>query len=105
MVFEARGASGVKANVVPEKLTVPPMTVSPCLNMKVPGARIVEGSIASLNVAVMILLRSTPVELFVGSVDIAVGAVLSAAEPVMKLHTKSLAIALPARSLTPVAPP
>ena len=47
-----------------------------------------------------------PVELSVGSnvflLIVTVGAVVSGVTPVVKLHTKSLANALPARSLAPV---
>src|SRR5437773_505595 len=43
----------------------------------------------------------TPVAEFAGTVALTVGAVVSGITPVVKLHTKSAASALPARSLAP----
>src|SRR3989339_1000471 len=66
---------------------------------------IVEGSIASLNVALTALLVATPVALSAGFVRITVGAALSRAAPpapVVKVHMKFAASALPARSPAPV---
>ena len=62
----------------------------------------VKGSIASLKVAAIFLLTATPVAALAGSVKLTVGAVVSEPAPVVKLHPKALAMALPARSLTPV---
>jgi hypothetical protein len=62
----------------------------------------VEGSIASLKVAVGFVLRATRVAEFAGTVELTVGGVVSGAAPVVKLQTKLLTIALPARSLAPV---
>ena len=66
------------------------------------AAVIVSGSIASLKVAAIFLFSATPVALFAGSVEVTVGAVVSAVAPVVKLQTKLLASGLPARSLAPV---
>ena len=62
----------------------------------------VSGSIASLKVAAMFLLRATAVAALAGSVELTVGAVVSGVTPVVKLQLKPVASALPARSLTPV---
>ena len=63
----------------------------------------VAGSTASLKVTVMLAVRETPVAPLAGEVDETVGAVVSTE----KLHTRSAAKALPARSFTrgSVAPP
>jgi len=60
----------------------------------------VAGSTASLKVAVMFVLTGTLVAVSAGSVEVTVGAVLSAA-PVVKFHVVA-ASALPAKSLIPV---
>jgi len=65
----------------------------------------VEGSIASLKVAVMVWLIATPVAPSagtLGSVALKVGAVVSGVAPVVKLQLMSVLSALPARSLAPV---
>ena len=61
-----------------------------------------KGSIGSLKVTLTVLLSGTAVAPQLGLVKITVGGVLSGAGPVVKVHVKSLNIALPARSLTPV---
>jgi len=61
----------------------------------------VAGSTASLKVAVMFVLTGTLVAVSAGSVEVTVGAVLSAA-PVVKFHVALAASALPAKSLIPV---
>ena len=80
---------------------MPAIGVAPWFKVKVTFV-IVSGSITSLKVAAAFLLRATPVAPFAGSVKVTVGAVVSAAAPVVKVHTKLLANALPARSLAPV---
>ena len=62
----------------------------------------VAGFIASLKVAVMTVLEHTPAEPLAGVSDITVGGGLHPLEAVLKLHTKSVAKALPKVSLTPV---
>jgi hypothetical protein len=63
----------------------------------------VAGSIASLKVAETFVLTGTPVFVSIGSVGrTAVGAVASAAAPVVNVHTWLAANALPAKSLNPV---
>jgi hypothetical protein len=59
----------------------------------------VEGSIASLNVAEISLLRGTAKT---GLVETTRGGVVSGIGPVVKRHTKLLSSALPERSLAPV---
>jgi len=54
--------------------------------------------IASLKVAVMLLLRATDVAKSAGAVGLTVGAIMSAA---VKDHTLAAARAFPARSLAP----
>jgi hypothetical protein len=61
---------------------------------------IVEGFIASLKVAVTTVLGQTPDEPFGGVTETTVGAHRLA--PVVKVHTKLLASALPNVSLAPV---
>src|ERR1043166_3791007 len=63
---------------------------------------IVNGSIASLKVALMVWLIGTPVAEFAGTVKLTVGAVVSGVAPVVKLQLKAVNSALPARSLAPV---
>jgi hypothetical protein len=87
--------------MAPVEVTVPETGVAPCVKEKV-AAVIVAGSIASLKVAVMFPLTSTLVAVSAGSVELTVGAVVSAVAPVVKLHVLLAANALPARSLTPV---
>ena len=100
----ARLLAGLKAAVVPVYVTVPDTGVVPRFKVKVVVV-IIDGSITSLKVAVMILFRATSVAAFAGSVEITVGGVTSAEAPVVKLQKKSLANALPDWSLTPSAPP
>ena len=75
--------AGVKDAVVPLYEIVPGIMFAPWLSVKV-VALIESGSMASLNVAVIILLSTTPVALVAGSVEITVGA---AREPVVNVHT------------------
>jgi hypothetical protein len=63
---------------------------------------IVKGSIGSLKAAVTLWLMATPVAALAGTVAPTVGAVVSRVAPVVKVQTKSVASALPARSLAPV---
>jgi hypothetical protein len=63
---------------------------------------IVAGFIASLKVAVTVLATATPVAPEAGIIDTTVGGVVSAATPVVKVHTIGAARAVPATSLTPV---
>ena len=93
--------AGVKVAIGPTRVTAPETGVVPCFKVKV-AVVIVNGSIASLKVAAIPWLIGTPVAAFAGSVELTVGAVMSGVAPVAKLHTKSLANALPARSLAPV---
>ncbi len=67
-----RWFEGVKDAVVPVYETVPATGSSPCFKVNV-DVPIVRGFIASLNVAVTILLRVTSVASFDGSVEITVG--------------------------------
>lgn len=63
---------------------------------------IVKGSIASLKVALTVLLSATSVAPQTGLVKVTVGGVVSVPGPVVKVHVKLLASALPARSWAPV---
>src|SRR5205807_2242582 len=63
---------------------------------------IVKGSIASLKVALMVRLIATARSPLAGTVELTVGGVVSGVTPVVKLQRKSVAGALPARSLAPV---
>jgi hypothetical protein len=64
----------VKVAVVPEAVIVPATAVAPGPAKVKVVALIVEASIETLNVAVMIALRATPVEVSAGTVDTTVGA-------------------------------
>src|SRR5437016_2831584 len=63
---------------------------------------IVKGSIASLKMALMVWLIATAVSAPAGTVVFTGGGVVSGVAPVVKLQLKSVASALPARSLAPV---
>src|SRR5207253_1814863 len=71
------------------------------INLKL-AVLIVKGSIASLKVALMVWLIGTAVAASAGTVALTVGRVVSGVAPVVKLQLKSVASALPARSLAPV---
>src|ERR1043166_2654567 len=91
------------AAVKPPYVTVPATGVVPCFKVNV-RVVVVNGSIASLKVAAIFWLTATPVAALAGTVKLTMGAVVSAAAPVVKLQIKSLApaaSALPARSLAP----
>jgi len=100
-VLAARLLVGSKAATAFVEVTVPETGVAPCVKVKV-AAVIVAGSIASLKVAAMFPLTTTLVAVLAGSVELTVGAVVSAVVPVVKLHVLLTANGLPARSLTPV---
>ena len=80
---------------------VPATAVLPCSEVKVTVV-IVNGSIASLNVAAIFWLMATPVAPLAGTVKLTVGVVVLEVAPVVKLQLKPVASALPARSLEPV---
>ena len=67
-------------------------------------AVILAGLIASLKVAVTAVVNATPVAPLAGDRPVTVGGVTSAAA-VLKVQPASAAKALPAASLTPLAPP
>src|SRR5688572_26843680 len=71
------------------------------INFKV-AVLMVRGSIASLKVALTVWLIGTAVAPWAGTVILTVGEVVSGVAPVVKLQLKSVAGALPARSLAPV---
>jgi hypothetical protein len=102
LVLNFRGPEGVNVADVPTGVTVPgtliPLTVS---FMVKDEELIVDGSISSLKAALTFRLIGTSMAVLVGDVTLTVGATLSAAAPVVKVNSKSLAIGLPARSLTP----
>src|SRR5438094_8226653 len=79
-------------------MTVPATEVVPCFKVR-RALVLVNGSIASLKVAAIFRLVATAVAALAGTVKLTVGAVVSGVAPVVKLQTKSLASALPARSL------
>jgi len=80
---------------------VPDTGVVPCFRVKV-DVVIVKGSIVSLNVTRIFVLIGTPVAAEAGDVNVTRGGVVSGSAPVVKLHTKLAASALPAGSLAPV---
>ena len=85
---------------MPDTVDVPP-SEDEKVKVKV-SVVIVKGSINSLKVAVGFLLMGRSVAPFTAPVELTVGAVVSAVEPVVQLTEKSLASALPARSFAPV---
>ena len=80
---------------------MPETGVVPCIKVKVAVVS-VKGFIAFVKVAVIALLMTTPVALTIGMTELTIGAVVSGAAPVVKLHTLLAARALPAKSLAPV---
>ena len=80
---------------------MPATGVVPCIRVKV-VVLIVEASIASLKVAVIVSLSATFVSALAGPVAARMGAVVSGAMPVVKLQLMSVVSALPARSFAPV---
>src|SRR6266699_822760 len=62
----------------------------------------VKGSIAALKVALMGWVIATAVAPLAGTVELTIGGVVSGVAPVVKLQLKSVASALPAKSLAPV---
>jgi hypothetical protein len=101
-VLDARLAAGVKVATEPAATYVTaPITATPPgpVTAKVIGL-IVAGFIATLKVAVRAWLMGTPVAPLAGMVKMTVGGVAAGTD--LKLHTKLLASALPARSIAPV---
>ena len=79
-LFTARALDGVKTAVNPAYVIVPVTAVANGpVTLKAAGAVVVAGSIASLNVAVILLLICTPVSRFAGTVEVTVGAELTVA--------------------------
>src|SRR5438477_10572080 len=101
MVPGACVLSGLRLPVTPAQVPVPVLFGSGSFSLKV-AVLIVKGSIASLKAAAMLPLMATPVAALAGTVALTVGRVVSGVSPVVKLQTKLLTNALPARSLTPV---
>ena len=82
MVKGARAMVGVKDAVVLVYLNVPGTIVVPCFTVKVVAGDLrVNESIGTLKVAIITLLRRTPVALFAGSEDTVGGT------SVVKVHT------------------
>ena len=75
--------------------------MAPCTSTKV-DKEIVDGSMASLKVAESVLPMGTPLAPLAGDVEVTVGAVALMDAPVVKVHTKLLAKALPNWSLAAV---
>lgn len=102
-MFSAKGFEGVNLAVLPLTLTVPMIgTLSKAVSsVKLVWFR-VELVIASEKVADIEEFVATPIAELAGDVADTVGGVLSALAPVVKLHVKLAARALPARSCAPV---
>ncbi len=81
------------------KVAVPGTTAPPVVTVSenTPAAVTVAGFMASLNVAVILRLMGTLIAPLTGLVEMTVGMV-----PVVKLHTKLLARAVPIASVAPV---
>ena len=65
---------------------MPDTGVAPCCRVKV-ALVTVKGPIASLNVALMLLSADTPCALVAGAVEVTVGGVVFALDPVVKFQT------------------
>jgi hypothetical protein len=101
-VLAARLLAGVSVAVAPTKATVPVTGVIPGpVKVKVVPL-IVAGSIAVLNVAETFWLVGTFVAPLTGIVAMTVGGAVLGAAPVVKLHTKLAASALPGTLFAPV---
>lgn len=100
-VFGSRFAVGENMTVLlaATKVAVPGTSAPPVVTIseKTPVAVTVAGFIASLNVAVILRLMGTLIAPLTGLVEITVGIV-----PVVKLHTKLFARAVPIASVAPV---
>ena len=83
VVPDKRLAEGVKYAVLAAYVIIPVSEVAPCFKVKVVAVR-VNGFIGTLKVAVIILLRTTPVTRSNGSVENTVG---DRVAPVLKVHT------------------
>src|SRR5256885_1576757 len=92
------------ASALPARSLAPVVIVARLVGLGagVASGVIVKASIASLKAAAIFWLMATPVAALAGTVKLTVGAVVSGVAPVVKLQTKLLASALPARSLAPV---
>ncbi len=88
---------GLNVAVVPLYETDPSTEIVPCLSVKVEEV-MVHGFMGTLNVAVTVLLRTTCVAPFAGSVEITTGAVAN----VVNLQTYLLATGTPATFFAPV---
>src|SRR5665648_284188 len=68
-----RSTVGLNDAVVPVYVTAPATEVAPCFKVNVVPVR-VKGSIATLKLAVTVLVALTPIALLIGSVKVTVGA-------------------------------
>jgi hypothetical protein len=101
VVLYASGLEGLRVAVFPDRDTVPVTVEAPTESRKV--VPLTEAaSIGSENVAVTFTLGSMPVAAFAGLMRVTVGGAVSGAGSVVKVHTRSDARLLPARSCTPV---
>src|ERR1700720_1996994 len=100
-VLGSRFAVGEKMTVLlaATNVAVPGATAPPVVTVSenTPAAVTVVGFMASLNVAVIFRLMGILIAALTGLVEITVGAV-----PVVKLHTKLVARAVPTASVAPV---
>jgi hypothetical protein len=105
-VPEERFATGVNVAIwlIGSYVTVPSTGAppTPATAKEKVAVVIVTGSIALLNVALMVLFRGTLKTALAGFVPVMVGATASAVELVVKLQTKLASIAMPVRSTAPV---
>lgn len=109
MAFCVNGTEGVKVAVetvalplvVRFTVMMPATWTLPLLTVKVLPV-MVAGSIGSLNVAVMAVLRETPAAPLAGLTDVTEGAVASVVVPVVKVQLKGAARGVPVVSFAPV---
>ena len=97
----ARAIDGTNVAVVPIPETVPGTGVTPGPVTVMVAVLIVSGFIASLKPMETVLLMGTSMSPLAGEVTLTVGDVVSGAAPVVKVDTKFVARAFPARSMTP----
>ena len=82
--------------------TMPDTGVAPGPRSVNVAAVSVAAFIGSLNVALIGVLTGTPTAVSAGTVEVTVGAVVSGAVPVVKVHVRFIARPLPATSFEPV---
>src|SRR5687768_4232455 len=98
VVLAANGLEAENVTAVPSGVTTPGIAVVPCLSVKVTWSS-VAGFMASLKVAATVPLTGAFAAPLAGTVEMTVGAVVSAVASVVKVQLWGVASGVPARSL------